>query len=779
MSRPLSLRTVDDEFPVATGSELQELAMRWNYVIRHRTRWSDNSQAQVKLQEDAAKDLGRVGLRASALRKLAQAGVVEVNVKYENEQKEWESRVFPWEYMLSAATRAYRYDQSLVVIRRLERRRRSAARARQPRIPQSLAIIEAAPPPFRESYDFEAENNLVRAALKMLKPTLIQDPTRKTLESKLRANSPDVIHLTGIDSRLGARLLKQDLQSVHDGIYLAHEKNKHEVVGAEDLASLLTAGSPNPQLVAFNCWESAGRLAPLAVAKGAGAAVGFQHTFDDSIGELFFVNFYRASVENQWDLLDSFLQAWHAIRSFRSRIQGSSIVLWSEASLVRKLGGRGGMTPTREALGEVRQRYKSRQSRIRTEARAADPKRDQIRDLVSVEVVPHEQLNYASLHNGRSLLKNLILRFMRPTAGDSAAAVSNGESSERPVGFVNDLEVTIQLNFGADSFPFRTKVSIGADDERFDLADPDPNAPRRDGNPPGGVRVALTSALARSVDECMQTSLFVEIRWHEQILYRHTHPVCLNPVDQWRLDDQEIKWLPSFIQPRDPAVARIIDAAQLHLKCLADYAPAGFDGYQSAGRDGKGVDLQVRAIWAAIAFGNMLHYINPPPSYAENTQRLRTPSQTVCQRRGTCVDLALLLASCLEWIEVYPVIFMLDDHAFPGYWRDLKAYDDFVVPEGREQVDEAADPADATEVAPWIFPRSAYAEIRKYVKAGKIVPLESVFLTSSSGFQEAVDEAVGYFKEARNRHFHSMVDVLRARENVTPLPLHFGEIAAD
>ena len=51
------------------------------------------------------------------------------------------------------------------------------------------------------------------------------------------------------------------------------------------------------------------------------------------------------------------------------------------------------------------------------------------------------------------------------------------------------------------------------------------------------------------------------------------------------------------------------------------------------------------------------------------SQRIRTPSEIVAGGFGTCIDLALLFASCLEAVEIYPVVFLLNDHAFPGYWR--------------------------------------------------------------------------------------------------------------
>ena len=66
------------------------------------------------------------------------------------------------------------------------------------------------------------------------------------------------------------------------------------------------------------------------------------------------------------------------------------------------------------------------------------------------------------------------------------------------------------------------------------------------------------------------------------------------------------------------------------------------------------VDQQVQAIWTALVNEYRLQYINPPPAYSQQSQRLRTPSEILASKSGTCIDLALLIASCLEYIGVYP-----------------------------------------------------------------------------------------------------------------------------
>ena len=84
-----------------------------------------------------------------------------------------------------------------------------------------------------------------------------------------------------------------------------------------------------------------------------------------------------------------------------------------------------------------------------------------------------------------------------------------------------------------------------------------------------------------------------------------------------------------------------------------------------------------QAIWTALVNEFRLQYINPPPAYSDRTQRLRTPGDILGSNSGTCIDLALLLASCLEYIDIYPVIVLLEGHAFAGYWRSDAAHEAF------------------------------------------------------------------------------------------------------
>lgn len=778
--------------------------MRWRYVVGQRHRWSRNGDLLEGIQSLASETCHEWGIDDKQLQLLAQApnsksnddqekllaSIIEVSIPYPSEELSWWARIMPWEYLISAATKAFRSGVRKLVVRRLVTTNSRSA-SRKILVPKSVAILEAAPGPFRDLYDFTGENQLVRAALSELEMLdlhgdISADPDLATLAKWVHTNRPSILHVTGIDNKLGSEILRQS-PSDKDGLFLNKKGLGVEVIDAETFASTLfqtPSSSKNmtgdaPHLVAFNVWHSGSRLASLAVAHGCKAAIGFENSFDDNVAERFFSQFYRHYAASHWNLAKAFSEAFKAIDALSEMTRGSGIILWTRESLLKNLSS--------EQRGAL--------SNPDVKIRVADPHVHQVRDFLRIEVEPVPRLNYADLHNRGSLFKKLKLALYNPIV---PAQSREGDSSIANVNSIRDIDVEVNLSAAGESLPFRTSLDLVPSEDIVDLADEGLQATENHGA--GGIFVPLTSALMRSVDESMVTSVHVAVRWKNQSLYNRTFPILLAPVDEWRFEEDQIVWMSSFVYPRDCAVAKIIEAAQRYLGCLTDDYTSGFGGYQAfdpeASDPWSGVDLQVQAIWTAISLDFGLGYINPPPSYSENAQRLRSPTRILQEGRGTCVDLALLMAACLEWVEIYPVIFNLNDHAFPGYWRDPEDYQKFQLV-SMEKIDEQDEEEDEKlkrssslgskrwQPPAWCSPKEAYSEIRSYIVPDRfegrgtrkrallpsLIPMESVFLTQRSGFQAAVEEGRSYFQKANSRDFHSMIDVPRSRSNVTPIPL--------
>jgi hypothetical protein len=767
----------------------EKAAMRWRYKMRQRQRWSTNEELAVKMEAEAAEQLKELGITDEHLKELsgtsqAQASdasgfvhsLIEVAIPWRGEARDWWARIMPWEFIISAATKKYRARRKRVVVRRLVVSNDKTSSTTRATAPKSFAILKAAPGKISYEYDFSEEERLVASSLKSINQQDLHkdcgvDPPLETIAAWCRktTNRPGILHITGVDTFYCAEILNIPV-SAKDGLFLAGNKQPYDAVDAERFAKEMF-GAYQPNLVAFNLWNSGARMAPLAIAHGAQAAIGFEDTFDDSVAERFYAQFYRLYSEYRWLTGKAFFDAIKVIGPLSQRTRGSSIILWTRDSL---------LVPLTAANRKVIERE--------VEIVEADPNTHNVRDLIRVEAVPVARLNYATLHNRGSVMNRLKIGLFpqsNKSLTNAKPKLSRAkDKAEHEVNSIRNIEVQVELCAGGEKFPYRTSLDLVPDENVVDLANTALQETENHGA--GGIYVPLTSDLMRSVDESMLTSINVTVSWSKNTIYNRTFPVQLAPVDEWRFEDDQIIWMPSFVHPRDEAVGKIIDSAQRYLACLADDCNAGFGGYQAYDKDAEdpwmGVQQQVQAIWTALTLDFGLSYINPPPSYSENSQRLRTPSRVLSERRGTCVDLALLMAACLEWVEIYPVIFNLNDHAFPGYWRSSEAYEEFQSNPKITRSNEGSNEAATSQLnnhnfLPWNAPSSAYAEIRSYVLGegdGEIpglVPMETVFLTQRTGFSAAVAEAQEYFAQPISEDFYSMVDICRSRIQVTPIPL--------
>jgi hypothetical protein len=747
------------EFAFTPSARIRQAAMQWNYILRNRRRWVNNDAVEREHERELKALLLEHGVDPSALSQLASADRIEVCIPYLGQNEGWELRIFPWEYALAAATHSAREHQ-LTVWRQLHISNRTPVPQVEPR---RILLVEAAPCGLRKEFEFDSERRLVEEAFagNQFEHELIIDPTRQMLAERVRKFAPDVIHVAGVDIHEAATFLPQQQElilqrsspgsksRIRDGLLLRDADNRPEPIEAFELGALLCGGARKPMLVSFNVQNSAGRLASMAVSSGAGAAIGFQDAFDDSLGELFYTSIYDAWSREGLSLCHAFDYAWTEVRGDPSNLQGTGIVMWSDRSWIQ--------SPTTvlppmasTSLAATKKLEEERETILKPSA--------QVLAGITLEIKPEEKLNYSMLHNRSCLFKKFVLR--------------------KPSGRMHDITVKVNLHAGTVVLPYCACIS--ADKLVKEIGEL--------------ISIPLTAALTRSARESVRSTLYVAVTWENHTLYEDTHRVTLLPVDEWRDDDTDRIWLPGFVLPRDPAIETIIADARSSLMTLEDDSFAGFDGYQRLATDpglpvaerAEAVDLQVRAIWSALAFFRRLGYINPPPVYTKSSQRLRMPSDILRSNSGTCIDLTLLLAACLEYVDIHPVIFLLEGHAFPGYWRDNDAYKKFADnPKRQQPVNESSDDARAEEGEPadgksvqrhaWYFEKSQYGEILQEIYTGNLVPLEAVNLTTRTGFDDAIEEGRNNLRS--RAEFHSMIDIMLARSrDVTPLPVREEEI---
>ncbi len=753
--------------PASLASE----ARRWSYVLRSRERWPAGPEVAQQQQQDAAATLRGFGLDDAALRDIAAAGEAVVQMPYEAERIGWDGRTFPWEFVLARATKPYRSEgRQLTVMRELQIDAAAEVRARRwPRQFAPAAIGAQAPAPrvlfvhsypgaLTQAYDVQGEQERVRAAFGLAADDaqrwqLLETPTLAQLRERCAAFRPEIVHFSGCDNHGGLlryreaagpdALVTMDgrVQTVTewltgdtvvlDGCLLRGEGGLPQMTVPQALGEALVAGGHAPFFVGLNLWNSAARIAPLLLPAGVLSSMGFQDSFESSLAEYFFETLYARLRALNWHLPGAFVAAWAEMRRQADLMPGTGIALWARAPLL-PAPGQAAVAPPPPATD------------ITPEERPSQP----------VELLFKEktEINYAELHNHQPLFERFELVCLQP------------EAQPR-------LRVEVELHCG----PERARY-----DSEFVLREPRLNLLKR-------IRLPLTAALMRTASEALRSALYVKVSVvGGATLLADTFSLRLLPVDQWRDNQKSGRWLPSFVLPRDPAVQRVITAAQRYVRVIRDDPNAGFEGYQAAPAgtvqpDDEAladIDLQVEALWAALLHEWQLGYINPPPAYSAklDSQRLRTPSTIEQARMGTCIDLALLFAACLELVDIYPVVFLLEGHALPGYWRHSGFQTEFraALPMARDaSSDEPTDAAPTVreQREPWWS--ADHATVWKLIRERRLAPLETVRLTEHCSFREARQAGIDALRSARD--FDSALDIVIAREHlITPLPILGG-----
>jgi hypothetical protein len=740
---------------------LAQAAMQWTYVVRNRGRWSAGSELKEQQAADARALLRRLGLDDAALKQLANASMVEVAIPWtENEGQNWPERTLPWEYIIGSATRIERNNKPMTVIRHLERRiEREADKVADKEVKRRVLCVISEPGPLKGYYVFNTERELLLSNLAAATEPghweELQSPTKKELIDKLQAWQPDVVHFAGFDTHQVLSILSQiEKEKGHkvgywdsynnpirettarDGYVLKGAERMLAAVDADELAQILENKGHPPRLVVWNFYNSAARIASLAVSRGVESAIGFQDSFDDNLAEQFLAIFYSRLNWSNWNTVSAFQAAWEHVRSQPQQHQGTGIVHWS----------------TKAYLGDQQCADESQVTVLSPTLLEPDEvNATEVGKLISVALKVANDLNYSMLHNDRPIFSKFTLTPAREWETREGNKV-------QPI--LHNVTANVTLDVGTSAIYMQT----------FDVRFPSTELSSK-------ICLPLTSSLTRAVHESIRTSMQIEVMWGTHVLYRQTERVRLTPVDQWTDSETDRQWLPSFVFPRDQGTSELIDKAQRYVRVLRDDPSAGFDGYQSFNPTlydpAEEVDLQVQAVWSAIVHEMRLTYINPPPGYSStlDSQRLRTPTMIRAFRCGTCIDLALFFAACLELVDIYSVIFLLEGHAFPGYWRYDGYHDEFLHPsEGK--MPAASQEASGADVPKgnWLFKEDTRDEILRYVREGKLVPLETVRLTENCGFWEAVD--AGMDNLSNENELQAMVDIKLARDRlVTPLPI--------
>ena len=263
----------------------------------------------------------------------------------------------------------------------------------------------------------------------------------------------------------------------------------------------------------------------------------------------------------------------------------------------------------------------------------------------------------------------------------------------------------------------------------------------------GSIRLSsfnltLSANYFTQLTERLSGNLKIEITSEAESVFCQTYPIDILAYDQWGGLNVLPEMLAAFITPNHTAIVPIIKRAASILGQWTDNP--SLDEYQS--RTPDRVRKQMAAIYTAITEQQII-YSTIPASFEEYGQRVRLVDSVMAQKLGTCLDMALLYASCLEAIGLNALIIITQGHAFAGAW---------LVPE--------------------TFPDPTIDDVSLLTKRTAegiyditLVETTCMNMGHSSDFDDAVKKANGKLTDGNS--FILAIDVKRARHSgIRPIP---------
>lgn len=166
-----------------------------------------------------------------------------------------------------------------------------------------------------------------------------------------------------------------------------------------------------------------------------------------------------------------------------------------------------------------------------------------------------------------------------------------------------------------------------------------------------------------SLSEAIQSSFVITVTIDGEQVVRHALPLTLMAYDQWHGINVSPELIISFVTPNHPPIAPICKKAS---NLLGEYCIKNcLDDYQSKNTDW--ITNQVEAIYVSIQQQD-INYATCPASFEQYGQRIRMVDKILKEKMGNCMDLSLLMCSCLESIGINTFILLFKGHAMMGFW---------------------------------------------------------------------------------------------------------------
>ena len=175
------------------------------------------------------------------------------------------------------------------------------------------------------------------------------------------------------------------------------------------------------------------------------------------------------------------------------------------------------------------------------------------------------------------------------------------------------------------------------------------------------IKLPLNTERFRNIVENEPIKLCYTVKDKEETLFAATQETKAMAYNEWFALPIS---LATFVQSNDPSISSVIECARVHLEELTQ--SRAFSGYQS--KDPAYIQAMMVAVHTALVEDYKFGYINPPPSFEKTGQKIRLVADTLTQKQGTCLDLAVLQVAILEHIGLNPCIVSIPGHAMLACW---------------------------------------------------------------------------------------------------------------
>lgn len=187
------------------------------------------------------------------------------------------------------------------------------------------------------------------------------------------------------------------------------------------------------------------------------------------------------------------------------------------------------------------------------------------------------------------------------------------------------------------------------------------------------INLQLSATYFAQLTERMAGNFLLKVTAEEETVFKQSYPIDILAYDQWGGLNVYPDMLAAFVTPNHAALTPVITRAALILKQWT--GNPSLDEYQS--RNPDRVRKQMAAIYAALTEQDII-YSTVLPSFEASGQRIRMADTVLAQKLATCLDMALLYASCLEAVGIHPLLIIMNGHAFAGGWLVPETFPDTV-----------------------------------------------------------------------------------------------------